>query len=261
MTKKVSVKKRTPEEIISDQKDQAKKLADTKQGHKTALPAVKAATPALPDNRNAIERYVDEIAPPFLAGRMIKFSKDGKFVFADTDEVISPAIEFVALVGETLVGWIRFHHDGETPPERVQGLLFDGFEMPPRETLGELDQAEWPAGLSGLPEDPWKHQICLVLQRLDTQEIATFVTTSQTGRNAVGSLIRHYRRLQKTNPGEQPVVRLQAGGFNHRDPRVGWVATPQFSIVGHVPQGSTAKPDKAADLNDEIPHLGLKKAG
>ena len=254
MTKKATAKKRAPEDIIAEQKEQAKKL-------KATLPVVSAATPALPDSRNAIDRYLDEIAPPFLAGRMIKFSKDGKFVFADTDEAITPATEFVALVGETLVGWIKFFHDGETPPERHQGLLFDGFEMPPRQTLGELDHSEWPEGLSGKPEDPWKHQMCLVLQRIDTQELATFVTTNITGRNAVGSLIRHYKRLQKTNPGEQPLVRLQAGGFNHRDPRVGWVPVPQFSIVGHVPQGSAAKPDIASDLNDEIPHLGSKKTG
>ena len=57
------------------------------------------------------------------------------------------------------------------------GLLYDGFKMPKREELGDLDQADWPAGLSGAPEDPWKHHIYLVLQHADTAELYTFATS------------------------------------------------------------------------------------
>ena len=32
--------------------------------------------------------------------------------------------------------------------------------------------------------------------------------------------------MRKANTDEVPVVRLRVGGFNHRDPRVGWVPTP-----------------------------------
>ncbi len=35
--------------------------------------------------------------------------------------------EFVALCGETLVGMVRFNGEGE-PPDRVMGLLYDGFQ-------------------------------------------------------------------------------------------------------------------------------------
>ena len=59
------------------------------------------------------------------------------------------------------------------------GLLYDGYRMPPRETLGDLDVAEWPAGLSGEPEDPWLHQQNLVLQQVDTRELFTFSDNEQ----------------------------------------------------------------------------------
>lgn len=156
---------------------------------------------------------------------------------------------------ETLVGWIKFSHDDDTPPVRIMGLLYDGFVMPARATLGDLDQSQWLAGLSGAPEDPWHHQVCLVLQNAETKELCTFATTSITGRRAVGNLLRHYDRMQRTNPGEVPAVRLKAGGFNHRDERIGWVATPVFAVVGRAPRDSAAKPDTsiAADLNDQIP--------
>jgi Domain of unknown function (DUF4262) len=51
--------------------------------------------------------------------------------------------------------------------------------------------------------------------------------------------------MQKTNPGEVPVVRLRSGGFNHRDDRIGWVATPVFAVVGRAPRDS-AKSDTTA---------------
>lgn len=99
--------------------------------------------------------------------------------------------------------------------------------------------------------------MCAVLQQTETRELFTFVTTSETGRRALGNLLRHYNRMRKANPGEVPVVRLRVGGFNHRDPRVGWVPVPTFAIVGRTPRDSAAKPDTslAANLNDEIPHL------
>ena len=97
--------------------------------------------------------------------------------------------------------------------------------------------------------------MCLVLQHAKTREPFTFVTTCDTGRRSVGGLLRHYNRMRRTGTDEVPVVRLRAGGFNHRDPRVGWVATPQFCIVGRVPRDSAVKPSTsvAADMNDSIP--------
>jgi hypothetical protein len=210
---------------------------------------------AAPDTRSFEQRYIDEIAPANIVGRMIKFGKDGAFITADDDEPVDEQAEFVALCDETLIGWIRFHIEEDTPPDRVQGLLYDGFVMPARTTLGDADETQWQPGLSGAPEDPWKHQICLVLQNTATRELSTFVTTSQTGRRAIGNLLRHFDRMQRQGGNELPVVKLKPGGFNHRDPRVGWVATPQFQIVGRAPRDSAAKPDTsvAADMSDEIP--------
>ena len=251
----------TPEEITAEQERQAAKDTAARKTGAPSLPArviavagTTVVTPA-PDTRTEAEKYVDEIAPASIVGRMIKFSKDGQFVTADDDEPVDQAVEFIALCGEMLVGWIQFYNDGETPPDRVQGLLYDGFKMPARETLGDLDKTKWLEGLSGAPEDPWKHQMCLVLQQTETRELFTFVTTSETGRRALGNLLRHYNRMRKANAGEVPVVRLRVGGFNHRDPRVGWVPVPTFTLVGRTPRDSAAKPDTSlvAALNDEIP--------
>jgi hypothetical protein len=183
-----------------------------------------------------------------------RFGKEGKFVTADDGEPIDENAEFIALCDETLIGYIKFHPDGETPPERIMGLLYGGFVMPARETLGDTNETQWPLGLSGMPEDPWRHQICLVLQNSETRELFTFATTSPTGRRAIGNLLRHFNRMQRTNPNELPVVRLRPGGYQHRDERIGWVSTPTFVAVGRTPRDSAAKPDTslAADMNDQL---------
>ena len=219
--------------------------------------AVTAAQPvALPDSRTSVQKYLDEVAPANIVGRLIKFSREGKFIFGDTDEEVPETTEFIALCDQTVVGYIKFFADGETPPARVMGLLYGGFVMPVRTTLGDMDESQWSDGLDGEPEDPWKHQQLLVLQQAGTSELFTFATVSKGGRRAVGNLLRHYDRIQRLSPDELPVVRLKPGGYIPRDPRRGdWQPVPMFTVVGRAPRDSAAKPDTgvAADLNDQIP--------
>ena len=165
--------------------------------------------------------------PPLPVGSLSLLPKSGDFVLLDTEETIDCNEDFVARCDKTLIGYTKFHSNGE-PPERHVGLLYAGFIMPRRETLGDLDKAAWPIGLSGQPEDPWKHQMMVVLQRLATHELFTFVTVSTTGRRAVGTLLGHYDRLRTSHPDHYPVVRLKPSGFQHKDDRIGWVPTPGF---------------------------------
>jgi hypothetical protein len=243
----------TSTEVIARQKED---VVRAKAARELALKPA-APTPAVitADNRTPIEKYVDEIAPSMIAGKLIKFSKEGKFVVTETEEALNPDDDYVAMCDETLIGWIKFNDDA--PPDRHQGLLYDGFVMPARESLGDLDPSGWAEGLSGQPSDPWQHQICLVLQSPKTQELFTFATSSQTGRRAVGNLLRHFDRMRRTDPDSYPVVRLKPSGFDHRDERVGWVHVPAFAIVGRTPKNSAAVPDTSIDanLNDEIPGL------
>lgn len=250
---------RSPEEITTQQKeDAARARANARRAAAVNVPAKAGSTvaaPTPPDTRTGVQKYVDEIAPASIVGRLVKFGKEGSFVTSDDGEPVPETADFLALCDETLVGWIKFSRDDDTPPTRIMGLIYDNFVMPRRDTLGDMDAAQWEPGLSGQPEDPWKHQICLVLQNTETKEFYTFATTSVTGRRAVGNLLRHYDRMQRTNPGEVPVVRLKAGGFNHREVKIGWVPVPVFAVVGRAPRDSAAKPDSgvAADLNDQIP--------
>jgi hypothetical protein len=252
----VSVKRKPPtaEQIRNQQKADAERQTAQRKANLPAPTNSNATALAVPDNRTDVQKYIDEIAPASIVGRMIKFSKDGEFATTDDDAVISDDVDFTALVDQTLIGWIKFNGEG-APPDRHMGLLYEGFMMPARESLGNLDQSKWEMGLDGKPQDPWSHQVYLVLQQGDSGELFTFVTSSITGRRAVGTLLRHYDRMQRTHPDQYPVVRLKIGGFQHKDDRVGWVKTPVIAVVGRTPKDSAAKPDSsiASDMNDQIP--------
>jgi hypothetical protein len=216
--------------------------------------SIEASLPALPETRTPVQQYIDEIAPSNIAGKLVKFSKEGAFAVSESGEQIADSKDFVAMCDETLIGWIKFSQEGE-PPARVQGLLYDDFRMPSRESLGDLNPRDWPMGLDKQPADPWQHQICLVLQDRETQELYTFATPSVSGCRAIGNLLRHYDRLRKSHPDTYPVVRLKAGGFNHRDERIGWVNVPVFVVVGRAPKASVEIPDTSPEaiLDDKIP--------
>jgi hypothetical protein len=51
---------------------------------------------SVPDNRTAVQQYLDDIAPASIVGRLIKFSKDGNFITND-DGVPVPPGAIVAL--------------------------------------------------------------------------------------------------------------------------------------------------------------------
>jgi hypothetical protein len=179
------------------------------------------------------------------------------FATADDGEPVADTVDHTALCDQTMIGRIRFNGPGE-PPDYRMGLLYDGFIMPPRKTLGDDDPDKWEIGLDGKPADPGQHFIYLVLQRVDTGELFTYTTSSITGRRAVGNLLRHYDRMLKTHPDSYPVVRLKTGGFNHRDERVGWVQVPVFAVVGRTPKDGAAMPDippspPVNDMDDQIP--------
>jgi hypothetical protein len=250
--------------MATKQKSTARKPTAAELKNRTPLGGTpippKALVPAKPKSiavakpaEDYVSRYLDEVAPANIVGRMIKFSKDGKFVTHDDGEEISEDQDFIALCDETLVGYVKFNGPGEQPT-RAMGLLYDGFVMPERDTLGDLDKAQWEMGLDGELADPWQHHMYLVLQQADTRELFTFVTSCPTGRRAVGNLLRHYDRLRRTHADDVPVVRLRVGGFPHKDSRVGWVVTPVFVVFGKTPRDSAAKPDTSTGgvLNDQI---------
>jgi hypothetical protein len=227
---------RTSKQVLDEQKRQAE--LDRTQRSQQLTTTRPASLPVAPDNRSPRQRYLDEVAPSGIVGRLVKFDgKEGKFIFVQT---ISDKEDFVVLADQTFAAWIRFRPDES--PLRVGGLLYaPDFELPEREQLGDTDRTRWAIGkFSGEPDDPWKEEMMLVLKRPTTMELLTFATLNKTGRRAVATLLKHYDRLQISSPGSFPVVRLKLGGY--QDSRFGWVLAPNFVVVGASPGHTAAIP-------------------
>ena len=204
------------------------------------------------------ERYLDEVAPASIVGRMVKFSKEGKFVTHDDGKEVPEDAEFTALCDETLVGWVKFNGDGEPPDRESWACSMTASSCRRGRALGDLDESQWDEGLDGEPADPWQHHQYLVLQDTKTLELFTFVTSSKTGRKCR----RQFVTALQPNAEDQP--QRAAGGptayrrFSAQDARVGFVITPVFVVCGRQPRDSVAKPDTSIGtyLNDDIPFDG-----
>src|SRR5262245_13875889 len=118
-------------QVLAEQKKQAEQELAQKRAQSVAV-VKPAALPAVPHQRTARERYLDDVAPSGVVGRLIKFSKEGKFVFHDDGEAIDERDDFVVLADQTLVSWVKFNGEGE-PPTRHGGLLYQGFVLPSRD--------------------------------------------------------------------------------------------------------------------------------
>jgi hypothetical protein len=131
----------------------AKKTPTTRELIAAKQQAAAPKTPAaVADTRPYRDRYLDETAPSGLVGRRIKFVK-GAFVTHDDAQEIPPDDEFIALCDQTLVGWLKFNGENETPTQ-IMGLWFEDFIMPARETLGDLDRRQWESGVDGVNGRP-----------------------------------------------------------------------------------------------------------
>src|SRR5215469_396485 len=138
----------SPEQIRAVQKADAEREFGQRQARiAETLPAKAEPTAvAIPDGRTASQAWADDVAPASIVGRLVKFTKDGVFAATDDGVAIADDVDFVALVDQTLIGYIRFRSEGE-PPDRVMGLLYDGFVLPPRHSLGDNDRSQWDIGL------------------------------------------------------------------------------------------------------------------
>jgi hypothetical protein len=214
-------------------------------------------TAPAPVTDDPVQDYLDTYTTPTIPGTNCRFNgKDVKYVLLNGDPMpLQDSDTFVFLSDQVWGGWIKFHRDENTPPTRIQGLLTDGFRLPPRDSLGDTDSSKWDVGLSGQPEDPWKHQIVILLQKCGADGLYSFVATNPTSRGACTDLMAHCQRRKRSGKNDYPIVKLGTRSFPRREPPKVKVWCPHFTIVGHQPKDAVIDPANAslsADLNDAV---------
>jgi hypothetical protein len=230
----------TTEQVLKKQNDDAER-------DRGAIALRIITTPA------AIDAGLNHLAKHASSGTVLRFNKDGKFVQPTAgDAEVPEGTELVCHWYGARAGYQRFNGPGQPPNVKID-LVFGG-KPPERSELGDDDASQWPVSeMTGRPEDPWREVQMVPLESPETGEIFVFQTMSVTGLRAVANLLRQSARMATKNPDHLPVVKLRAGGFDHR--KYGWVRVPAFEFVGKAPRTNTAAAETsvAAHLNDEIP--------
>jgi hypothetical protein len=226
--------------------------------------AVAVTAPSLPaEVATELDNFrlaaMDGMRASFL-GTLLRFKK-GTWLYGADGRELEPGTEAVALMGEFRRGWVRWEKSRAT--NHVVGKIAQGFVVPPRDSLGDTDQAHWPLGLSGKREDPWQLTLYAPLKSLDGEDIYTFATSSDGGNQAVYKLVERYAWLGRKHPGEFPIVTLDSETYEH--PRFGTVHKPKLEIVGWTGRPAIelsdagtepkpgAEPSRKSDMDDEIP--------
>ena len=90
----------TPQQVQAEQ--ERVRAADEARAKAPNLPSVvETKLPASSDGRSFHDAYLDAIAPASIAGKMLKFSKDGEYQVVEDESTIGEDVQFIALVPET----------------------------------------------------------------------------------------------------------------------------------------------------------------
>jgi hypothetical protein len=181
-----------------------------------------------------------------LMGQGLRFRK-GDWLFGSDKQKIADGTRFTAIMGEARNGWIKWNADKTST--NIVGKIADGFEPPPLETLDCRDEAQWPIGLDGKKQDPWRPVVYLPLVSMDGEQLLTFTSATKTGRPAFWKLVDRYAWAGRKHPGQYPIIEIQATGY--QDKRFGWIDTPSFKIVGWTDRPNVAQLTGDGDGGDD----------
>lgn len=208
---------------------------------KTNVPAVAEEKLPVPvadaDDMNFFNSYGNTAAMTTIKGQLLKFDKGDWLLGADGSEV-SKDKQFTAVMDELMIGWTKWQDN--KPVATDMGPLASGFIAAKRNSLGDLDEAEWEKDDKDVPRDPWQFTNTLILREPGTNgedeatEVYTFPTSSRGGINFMGELCKKYVTLTKQNGKGYPILTLSMEAYNH--PTYGRVKKPVFEVVGWEPK-------------------------
>jgi hypothetical protein len=192
-----------------------------------------------------------------LRGTSVRFKDGGYFAFTDKINVDGKAYAVL----DKRDGWQKLAKD--CPPEYL--MRVPGEPRPPQPFV---DKKDWPTGLDGEPEHPWRLTCYLYLLDTTTGEISTFCSNTTGGRVAIGQLSDQVSFMRRNRPDAIPIVALASKNmptqYGSTKPRphfqiLGWKthdAAPQ--ITSEASLVDVEAPSLAETLNDEVPDLGAK---
>lgn len=185
---------------------------------------------------NFFEQYASDVgATRMIRGRMLKCNK-GDWLAGEDNAEIPNGTKLVANMDQLLTGWVKWA-EGK-PDKQIMGLVAEGFQPPPRSTLGDTDESLWEVWADGRPNDPWVKTVYLIMKEpgVDVEaeeQLFTFTTSSDGGHRCIGDVAAKYGRHMRTNPGEMPIIELGVEVYEHA--QYGRIKKPIMKVVGWEP--------------------------
>jgi len=174
--------------------------------------------------------YADAIAPQYIIGEMLRFSK-GDWLLGDN--TVPAGTQFTANLDELMAGWIKWLDS--KPVEHIMARVADGIPPKKRTDLGDDDKSQWELDKDGNPRDPWQFTNYLPLIN-EKSELFTITTSSRGGLGAIADLSRRYARHRKRHPNVFPVIALNVDSYQHKIRELGRIKFPVFEPAGYTPK-------------------------
>ena len=188
-------------------------------------------------------------------GRLFGFNGNTGIHRTLLDNVEVPAgTQFKAYLHETQKGFIKFNPGG--PPDARMARIDQIGGAPERDELGDHDKSQWPLGFSDQPEDPWKPQFAVPMERNDEGgELYVLVARGPVAMNSVEFLLGRWRRHSKRLQGLIPIIRIENSSyfskrFQKNQPK------PEYPFVTWVTKTGAPPPPPvplSVEMNDAIP--------
>jgi hypothetical protein len=194
------------------------------------LPAKQTIIPLDDDGVDIIEEATNGL----FVGRILRF-RDGNY-YEDKEKIFRTDGKIFAFQAQRRY-WQRWE-DGKPVNDDLR-ITLNGQKHPLRETLGYDDESQWPAGLSGKPEDPWHDCGAMHILDEDTGQSYSFATNSYGGRLALTDLASSIRSYRAKRPGAKPLIALAQRSWKTQ---YGMRQRPDFPIQGWAEAPLTEAP-------------------
>lgn len=165
---------------------------------------------------------------------LLRFLKDGRWVFSQADDEIQPGAILAAhpmFIQHGYVCWERKPEGSSGPNQILDEKMVPIFE----------DKPAIPGPINGSPCKDQRTMLMVVTNGDDKGTQLLFKTSSYGGLQCVDDFLAELEKQLATDP-SKPVALLQLYKDGYKHKQHGWIATPHFKVVGWRAPGDTVEP-------------------
>jgi hypothetical protein len=176
--------------------------------------------------------YADAIAPQYIIGDLLKFSK-GDYTSGINSQIVPLGTVLTANLDELMAGWVRWW-DGK-PTDHMMVRVADHIPPKKRAELGDHDETKWETDANNAPRDPWQFTNYLPMMN-EKGVLFTFTTSSRGGISAIAGLARRYANHRQRHSDVFPLIAIGVDSYQHPNREFGRIKFPVFAPAGYEPK-------------------------